>query len=178
MNKMVNPVPVEWSSGRWSQVSESVLDKSTWPAGPWMSEPDFVGWVDDASGRRCMMVRGSVHGAWLGYVDAVDLLPMFERVEPRMGQWSSLAMMQEAGLPESVIRAPRYCLSYAGRAWQMPGLWLGYDNAHADDYAPGMAAKGYTRAHPSQYITEAVAREHTLKIAAALHSFAMERKAS
>lgn len=45
-------------------------DKSEWPPGPWIDEPDKVSWTDEETGRPCLIHRGP-SGALCGYV-AVD----------------------------------------------------------------------------------------------------------
>lgn len=44
------------------------MDKSSWGAGPWQSEPDRLQWTDPATGLVCLIQRAPVTGALCGYV--------------------------------------------------------------------------------------------------------------
>lgn len=51
-------------------------DKSTWPPGPWHSEPDLLVWTDPETSYHCHIRRGSV-GALCGYVGVAKNHPAF-----------------------------------------------------------------------------------------------------
>lgn len=42
--------------------------KEAWGEGPWLTEPDRMVWVDEATGLDCMILRAPVTGALCGYV--------------------------------------------------------------------------------------------------------------
>lgn len=42
-------------------------DKSEWPRGQWDDEPDKMQWLDEATGRPCLIVRNSF-GGLCGYM--------------------------------------------------------------------------------------------------------------
>ena|SRR5713226_7350729 len=44
------------------------IDKSSWPDGPWKTEPDKIQWIDKKTGLDCLMVRNNLMGFWWGYV--------------------------------------------------------------------------------------------------------------
>lgn len=48
------------------------IDKTKWPLGPWMNEPDKIQWQDEATGLPCLIVRNRL-GALCGYVGVPDL---------------------------------------------------------------------------------------------------------
>jgi hypothetical protein len=45
-----------------------MIDKSNWPPGEWMNEPDEVRWVDEESGLECIINRNTGLGILCGYV--------------------------------------------------------------------------------------------------------------
>ena len=52
------------------------IDKSSWGAGPWDSEPDKVQWPDPATALPCLAVR-NLAGCWCGYVGVPQAHPWF-----------------------------------------------------------------------------------------------------
>lgn len=52
--------------------------KESWGQGPWVSEPDKVQWLDEASGLPCLIVRGPM-GALCGYVGVPEGHPFFKK---------------------------------------------------------------------------------------------------
>jgi hypothetical protein len=48
--------------------AKDLVDKSSWPVGPWSSEPDFVEWVDEVTEYRCLIQRVPELGHLCGYV--------------------------------------------------------------------------------------------------------------
>lgn len=54
----------------------STFDKSEWPHGPWMSEPDKKQWQDEETGLPCLIVRNHF-GALCGYVGVSESHPLY-----------------------------------------------------------------------------------------------------
>jgi hypothetical protein len=106
------------------------IDKSTWPAGPWMEEPDREQWQH--AGYACLVHRGPP-GVWCGYVGVDAAHPFYGKpydecdVDVHGGLTyaskcdGSICHVPEAGMPEDV--------------W-----WLGFDCGHAGDLSPRMLA--------------------------------------
>lgn len=46
----------------------NLIDKSTWPVGPWNAEPDLSWWYDEGSKLPCAIFRSVVTGALFGAV--------------------------------------------------------------------------------------------------------------
>ena len=51
-----------------TESNEYTVDKTGWPEGPWMTEPDKLVWIDVDTDLDCMAVRAPTTGAWCGYV--------------------------------------------------------------------------------------------------------------
>lgn len=72
-------VPVSSSSGE-MKVREyrhtTDAERAKWGEGPWLTEPDKIHWIDEATGLDCLMHRNS-GGAWCGYVGVVEGHPHF-----------------------------------------------------------------------------------------------------
>lgn len=85
-------------------------DRTGWPEGPWMGEPDREDWDDPATGLACSL-RRNVGGIWCGYVG----VPRGHPLHGRRGKG---------------LRGP-FDLNYAGPhrlGWPGPAGWyLGFD---------------------------------------------------
>jgi hypothetical protein len=58
-----------------NKTEQTYIDKSSWPDGPWKTEPDRVSWVDPETGYPCLIRRAGANlghlcgaGANLGYL--------------------------------------------------------------------------------------------------------------
>lgn len=60
------------------RITYTTIDKSSWPRGPWDSEPDKVQWQDETTHLPCLIVR-SPSGALCGYVGVPRSHPFYER---------------------------------------------------------------------------------------------------
>jgi hypothetical protein len=124
--------PREWSH----------IDKSTWPAGPWQSEPDKIQWVDPATGLDALMVRHESYGHWCGYVGVAEGHPAFGKgydavdAEVHGGLTFADACQEDAAEGHGVCHIPE-----PGRPEHI--WWLGFDCAHAYDLSP--APRGLAR---------------------------------
>ncbi len=118
----------------------TTVDKTGWADGPWMSEPDKVQWLDEATGYDCLVVRGP-SGALCGYVGLPPEHPChgvdYDRiVVPRPG-----GLRVHGGLTyadhcqEGDDEAVGIChVPLPGRSDNV--WWLGFDCAHLHDLTP------------------------------------------
>lgn len=51
-----------------TEKTETFIDRTGWPSGPWDDEPDRVEWRDEATGLPCLALRNDMFGSWCGYV--------------------------------------------------------------------------------------------------------------
>lgn len=120
---------LEWSS----------KDKTGWPDGPWMDEPDKAQWQDEQTGLPCLIVRGPV-GALCGYVGVEEGHPLFEvkgipLIEAACGVHVNGGLTFGGFCSEGRLEGEGIChVVEAGendRVW-----WLGFDCSHSWDVAP------------------------------------------
>lgn len=128
---------------------KQLLDKSSWPDGPWMEEPDAQAWQTKA-GYPALVVRHPIWGHLCGYVFVNKEHPwhgvayndcMGEPVCDEDEMWDCKHR------PESKIEVHGW-LTYSGDKMAPLGeetdvapLWgFGFDCGHGFDYQPGMAA--------------------------------------
>lgn len=101
------------------KTTRGMVDRGTWPSGPWDDEPDKVEWIDDATGLACMIARHPFQGNLCGYVGVPDEHPWFgvarDHLDPRPNVHGGVG-----------CAAPG-----AGCRW-----WIGFDCAHAGDVVP------------------------------------------
>lgn len=120
------------------ELSYTTIDKSTWPDGPWQGEPDKMQFADEATGYPCLIKRNAV-GALCGYVGVAEGHPAFMKdydhelvigLEVHGGlTYSDLG--QHMDMPsKGICHLPEE--GEPDTVW-----WLGFDCAHAWDYAPG-----------------------------------------
>jgi len=116
----------------------TVIDKSSWPRGPWDSEPDKVQWTDPATGLPCLAVRNPRSGNWCGYVGVSSGHPAYHQgydaVDVEVHGGLTFAGSCQENSPE-----PRICHT------PEPGepddvWWLGFDCAHVFDLSPAYKA--------------------------------------
>lgn len=115
--------------------SEYKVDRAGWMAGPWDGEPDRLDWHDEATGLRCMMLRGGFHGAWCGYVALPEGHP--------------LRGVDRDKVPATVHGG----VTCASDLRQRDAWWIGFDASHSFDFKPGYTKDG------SAWCDETAARE-------------------
>lgn len=111
-------------------------DKTTWGDGPWLTEPDKIHWIDEATDLDCLMHRNG-GGAWCGYVGVTEGHPAFgvdyDYVQPYPevhGGLTYAAFCQDTTDPaKGVCHVP-----FDGRPEKV--WWLGFDCAHSGDVVP------------------------------------------
>lgn len=100
-------------------ITETYIDKSSWPEGEWKSEPDHVVWLDTITGYRCIVRRSDVTGALCGYV-------CVPRSHPYHGK-------SHTDIDDIDVHGG---LTYS-ELCDDTGQWiLGFDCSHADDLCP------------------------------------------
>lgn len=58
-------------------IKRGIVDKTTWPDGPWNNEPDTKHWTDEATGYPCAVVRHPRYGSLCGYVGLPEGHPLY-----------------------------------------------------------------------------------------------------
>lgn len=117
------------------------VDKASWGAGPWVTEPDKKQWMDEATGLPCLMVR-STHcsGAWCGYVGVTENHPFFgkeyhdlEDIGVHGGLTFAGKCQEEQNDCEGVCH--KVAEGENDNIW-----WFGFDCAHYMDFSPLLVA--------------------------------------
>lgn len=112
--------------------TETNMDKSVWPTGPWTTEPDRVEWrLDKYPNLVLLIVRVPSHGALCGYVGVPPSHPWHG------ADYDTLDVDVHGGLTYGNKCRGRICHE------PEPGetedvFWLGFDCAHAGDLCPGI----------------------------------------
>lgn len=107
-----------------------VIDKTGWPDGPWMTEPDKRNWITKA-GLDGMIVRNRL-GALCGYVAVPNGHPLYGADYNHID-----GLRAHGGLTYTDKCADHIChVPEPGRPSDV--WWLGFDTAHAFDLIPGM----------------------------------------
>jgi hypothetical protein len=113
-------------------IRRTTIDKSEWNLGPWKDEPDYLAWVDDETGYRCLLKRNII-GAWCGFVGVPPRHPLymtppndtaFQFVDVHGNVTFGGFMDEEGG-----------AFSPPERTW-----WIGFDAMHDGDYCPNAHA--------------------------------------
>lgn len=100
-------------------ITETYIDKSSWPEGEWKSEPDHILWLDAITGYRCIIRRSDVTGALCGYV-------CVPRSHPYHGKSHT-----------DIDDIDVHCGLTYSELCDDSGQWiLGFDCSHADDLCP------------------------------------------
>ena len=122
----------------------------------WKNEPDFVKWIDPATGLRCAIIRNTF-GALCGYV-RVPLGKLRDSIvrKSRQPGWYKVRgkVSRRNGYDHSAVRemAVHGGITYCGKLRHVGvnrGIWLGFDCAHFGDLCPklplGLADDGEYR---------------------------------
>lgn len=107
---------------------EHFYDKSEWPDGPWINEPDLVKWVDQATGLRCL-IRRRPEGNLNGYVGVLPDHPFY-----RVTAYTKLHDDPELKLDLKVHGGVTYDGKFEDicpHTW-----WFGFDTHHYNDKIP------------------------------------------
>jgi hypothetical protein len=121
------------------------MNHEEWGEGPWNNEPDDGQWVDPTTDLDCMIHRGPM-GALCGYVGVGRDHPMYGK------QYMDIDVEVHGGLTYSNSCQEGSIICHVPEPGREHDIWwLGFDCAHAFDYAPGYKAQLRERAkdHPS-----------------------------
>lgn len=114
-------------------------DKSDYPEGPWMDEPDKIQFVDEATGFPCLIVRNHV-GSLCGYVGVRPDHPLHgvhyqddraDGLSVHGGVTFTDFCDEDAEEDSGICHVPE--CGDIDRIW-----WFGFDCAHASDACPLM----------------------------------------
>jgi len=155
--------------------TDPTVDKSTWPDGPWKTEPDKIQWVDELSQLDCLMVRNHM-GSWCGYVGVDSAHPYYKRGYDDAGHLDCHGGLNYAApCSESEYDYAGIChIPYPGRPHDI--WWFGFDCAHFMDRMPRhesmMRELGYPprrmREHEERYRDRAYVEKECRRLAAQL----------
>lgn len=125
-------------------------------AGPWTNEPDKAQWVDQTTGLDCLIVRNRV-GALCGYVG----LPPGHRWHG--ADYDDVPAEVHGGLtyagPCQDGRESGWGICHAPEPGRPADVWwLGFDCAHAWDWAPKMARHSHDAYRDFRYVQLEVER--------------------
>lgn len=130
------------------QPFDNQFPKSTWGPGPWQDEPDHIEWVDPATDLDCMINRGP-SGALCGYVGVPPSHPAhglnYDAVDAEVDVHGGLTYANSCEGNPDICHVPK-----PGREPDV--WWLGFDCAHAMDYAPKLQAQ-------MRFVQEATGRQ-------------------
>jgi len=117
----------------------TTVDKSTWGAGPWQTEPDKMQFSDPINGLPCLIVRNGM-GALCGYVGVPTSHPLFGKNYGKAENISvhgglTFADACDPGSPEDhgICHIPGP--GESNQVW-----WFGFDCAHHNDLIPAYPA--------------------------------------
>lgn len=109
------------------------MDKSAWGAGPWLTEPDKVQWVDEKSKLDCLIVRNHM-GSLCGYVGVPEGHSLFEK----NGESANLDVHGGITFGDFCVEDKKehgIChVPYPGRPDKI--WWHGFDCSHYNDLTP------------------------------------------
>ena len=132
------------------------VDKSRWPDGPWMYEPDQENWTDAETGLSCVILRHPDLGHLCGYVGV-------PKDHPAHGKDYDDDLLSEA---HEVVH---WGLTYSAPSLPEDGIedrWLfGFDCAHSCDLSPGNSLFDHIG---ETYRDMHFVREHCRRLAGAL----------
>jgi len=136
---MYNTPPVEEKSWHFT-------DKTGWPQGRWLEEPDKIQWRDDGAGLPCLIVRGP-SGALCGYVGVPESHPYFGKdygqcldLKCDHEDWCHQRIDSEIGAHGGITFSGACSESEHGICHVIEGddktWWFGFDCAHSGDLCP------------------------------------------
>lgn len=135
-----------------------VIDKSSWPRGPWDQEPDRKEFV--ASGFPCLMQRHVKYGNWCGYVAVPPGHPAHGK------DYNDIVCRVHGGLTYGSLCEGHIC--HVPKPGEPDNVfWLGFDCAHAGDFSPGMN-QSYAKLIGETYRDEAYVEAETRALATQL----------
>lgn len=113
-------------------------DKTDWPEGPWIEEPDAVQWNTD--GYECLILRHAETGNLNGYVGVPQDHPFYDLPDSDQHIADDYCAAHGGLTYEGWLESPIDADYRADGVEPRQFYWFGFDTAHAFDYMPGMAA--------------------------------------
>lgn len=114
------------------------IDKSTWGAGPWQTEPDKVQFPDPETGMPCL-IRRTIHGHLCGYVGVSADHPLFGADPSRSGLNAHGGI--NFGAPCNDDSREQTGICHIPSDGESPTVWwFGFDCGHSGDRSPGQIA--------------------------------------
>ncbi len=117
-------------------VTDTWIDRTDWPPGPWGDEPDREEWRDETTGYPCLALRAR-WGSWCGYVGVPPGHPLHgvpagdvELLAHGGVNFSDRCMEDDRPQHERVCHVP--APGESDDVW-----WFGFDCNHLSDFAPG-----------------------------------------
>lgn len=122
-------------------------------AKPWLTEPDYLKWTDEATGYLCVILRVPHLGSLCGYVrvphsNLRDRLVKYSHQVKGESLFNKKKAWRRSAYDHGAIRDIEVHggLTFAGRLSRPAGglhrgLWVGFDCGHAWDYMPALHEK-------------------------------------
>ena len=111
-------------------INPELPEKSTWGAGPWLTEPDRLEWRH--AGLPCLANRNH-HGVWCGYVAVPPGHPLHGKGYDDVDVEVHGGLTYADRCSEHICHVPQP--GEPDDVW-----WFGFDCAHAGDFTPGLDA--------------------------------------
>lgn len=108
-----------------------VVDRTGWPKGPWDDEPDRVEWR--SHGYPALIVRSETSGSLCGYVGVQPGHPAHGKHRDEVDVTTHGGLTYSDACRGDICHVP--APGEPDDVW-----WLGFDTAHAGDYAPAIEA--------------------------------------
>ena len=128
----------------------SAVDKTGWPEGPWMEEPDDVEWAH--MGLKCWVIRQR-GGHLCGYVGLPEDHPYYG------------LNYRDIFLNAQVHGG----LTYSGELSSCGRWWFGFDCGHTWDYLPSRAYSRFSGVTEQEYRTVEYVTDETTSLAEQLY---------
>lgn len=158
-----------------------VPDRHPGGDGPWNDEADKIGWIDERTGRQCIILR-QANGTLSGYVAVEPAHPLFgyrhDAVPGALGVsvhgGLTYAAPCEQNLPEPVSvchMPPKGMRSARQNVFENEDLWwFGFDTDHAYDFVPKVRGGSANQISDGKvYRDQAYVYRECIRLAAQLH---------
>jgi len=118
---------------------QRLYDKSTWPPGPWIDEPDRIAWRDEETDLNVIVKRQPTK-AWCGYVAIPKGHPMREGLN-----LDDIEVHGGITYGAECDGDPANGVCHVAANGDDDVLWVGFDCAHYGDLVPGLIDDGEYR---------------------------------
>lgn len=118
------------SSPLGGEMSQTWVEKGSWPSGPWQDEPDRVEWEEN--GYPCLALRNPSWGVWCGYVAVPSGHPWHGKgCDDVPAEVHGRLTYADSCMEDVRPLRERVCHAGPEGVW-----WLGFDCAHCWDVIP------------------------------------------